>query len=367
MNDETSEQLISGPFPVTLTGRGDPQPGWATVYSGADGSVRLLTQRPRLLEGRRYRYWYEVSTTDHRLSWEDALPSAAAGYSFRARLQATWRVAEPEAIVRRGVRDARAGDEIVRAGLARVLISRCRKFDIEEYAKAEEDLNSRFGGNELPLPEGLTVAAFTARLDLDLEAEQYVRRRRGLDWDAGIAIKEHDAKIGQLKSEGLIRTLTEEQEQALQRARAEALRKAARGDGGLILHVVAQDPSQLRSVLQEVSARQDIEMDLKIKVFHELVVNKLIQPADVDVMWQTFFQKQQPLGLPTSPAPSALGATAPADPPDVILDGSAVEALKEEPGEAGTGTRPDGQPDGVTGWRPVRGRHRPGDAHETRR
>lgn len=371
MSDDSAEQLVAGPFQVTFTERGAPKPGRAMVFSRTDGNVELLTHRPGAVERRRYRYRYEVSTTDHRLSWEDALPSATAGYMFRARLELTWQVTKPEAVVRRGIHDTRAGDEVVRAGLARRLVSRCRAFEIEDYAQAENDLNSAFGDQEISLPEGITISQFTARLDLDMEAEQYVRRQRELRWEADLASQEHQNKLGEVERQGVLRTMTEQQEQAVQSARAEALREAARGHGGLLMQVVAQDPSQLRSVMQEVAARQDIEMELKMKVFQELVANKLIQPADVDVMWQTFFQKPQPFGTPpelsVAPAGSTPPGVTPSNPPPVLLDDAEVVSRRDESAEAVQSSQPESGPaesaeaseNRVTGWRPVGGRRHP--------
>ena len=372
MSDDSSEQLVSGPFQVTFADRGAARPGRAMVFSRADGNVELLAYRPGAMERRRYRYRYEVSTTDHRLGWEEALPSATAGYTFRARMELTWRVTKPEAVVQRGIQDTRAGDAVVRAGLARRLVSRCRVFEIEDYSGAENELNSALGDQEIPLPEGITVSGFTARLDLDMEAEQYVRRQRELRWEAQLASQEHENKLKEVEHQGVLRTKTEEQEQAIQSARADALREAAKGHGGLLMQVVAQDPSQLRSVLQEVAARQDMEMELKVKVFQELMANKLIQPADVDVLWQTFLQKPQPFGSPpelsAAPAGSTPSEDTPPSPPDVVLDDADVVSRRDEPAEAGQGSQPDSSPakpaggneSGVTGWRPVGGRRHPG-------
>jgi hypothetical protein len=371
MTDDSSQQLVSGPFQVTFTDRGAPQPGWAMVFSRWDGNVEWLTHRPGAMERRRYRYRYDVSTTDHRLSWEDGLPSATAGYMFRARVELTWRVTKPEAVVQRGIDDTRAGDDVVRAGLTRRLVSRCRAFEIEDYAKAENDLNSALGDQEISLPEGITVARLSARLDLDMEAEQYVRRQRELRWEADIATQEHKNKLGEVERQGALRKLTEQHEQAIQSARADALRAAAKGHGGLLMQVVAQDPSQLRSVLQEVAARQDMEMEKKIKVFEELVANKLIQPADVDVMWQTLLQKPQPFGSPPELSAATAGSTppegTPASPPAMVLDDSDVVSQSDEPAPADPGRPPDNSSAAsadanesrVTGWRPVRGQRHP--------
>jgi hypothetical protein len=281
----------------------------------------------------------------------------------------------PERVVQRGIRDTGAGDAVVRAGLAKILISRSRTFDIEQYALAQDNLNSALGDGEFPLPEGITVSSFTARLDLDMETEQYVRRKRGLAWEEDIASQEQVNKIGDVRRQGVIRTMTEKQEQEIRSLRVTALREAAQGDGGLLIHVVAQDPSQLRSVLQEVAERQDIEMELKMKVFQELVANKLIQPADVDVMWQTFFQKPRPFGAPElSAVPGKVTVSEPRSrPADVVLNDTDVLALRDEPGVAGQDNQPGGAPprsqgereDGVRDWRPVRDRRRPEGSSET--
>jgi hypothetical protein len=375
VTENHSEQLVSGPFPVKFSERGpSPRPGLALVFSLQDGKAVVLADRPSGLAYRRYRYGYEVMITDQRLRWEEMLQSRAAGYPFSARLQATWRVTSPAAVVERGILDVRMGHEVVKAGLLSRLIPECRTFDIEDCAKAEKILKDKFGNSDLILAEGITVSNFTLQLDLDAEAEGYLRRTRGLDWDEEIAIKERRNKTSEAVHAGDIQTMEEEHGRKIRQARAKALRAAAKDEGGLIIELIAQDPSQLWRVLQEMSTRQDMDLQLKMQVFQKLVDNKLIQPADVDNMWQTIFHKPRMFGLTTElPAASDRSmteASAPAvEKPDIVLSGDDVVSSTddgpsesaENSGAAEAGRR---RQDGVTGWRPVRDRRPPGGSEK---
>jgi hypothetical protein len=383
MSDDEDGCLVMGPFPVRLGDRGaPPRPDRALVFSLSDGAAELVTHRPSVLESRRYQYRYEVDTADKRLTWQDSLPSSVAGYFFRAELETAWRVSSAVEVVRRGITSTEKGDAVVRGGLAAMLVSRTQKFDIEDYAGAQQALNAEFGAGEHPLPEGITLSGFTARLNLDADAEQYVRTRHRMDWDAVLAGKQHVSDITAAQRKGEITAIAEDQ-----------LRAAAQREGGLLLYVVAQDPSQLRSVLQEVATHQDITLEQKRQLFRELIANKLVQPADVDVIWQTLFQQPQSFGVGPAfralqqgsgrgpvgpPAPSAGPSTSPAPPPrpadlsaphtDPVASTSAPDMSFAPLPQASTHSGPDNHSaasaqsavGGVAGWKPVGHRHRLG-------
>ncbi len=180
--------LVAGPFPVRMGDRGaPPRPDRALVFSLSDGVAELVTHRPSVRESRRYQYRYEVDTSDKHLAWQDTLPSSVAGYFFRAELETAWRINSAVDVVRRGITTTEKGDTVVRRGLAAMLISRTRKFDIEDYAEAQHELNAELGSREHPLQEGIVLSGFAARLNLDAGAEQYVRTRHRMDWDAVLA------------------------------------------------------------------------------------------------------------------------------------------------------------------------------------
>jgi hypothetical protein len=376
VTEDNSRQLMLGPFPVSKRDRGgSPKPGWSLVFSLSDGVAKVVTCQPSRRESRSYHYRYEVDITDKELRWQQLLPSDAPGFSFRASLVLTWRITSPAEIVRRGIADMRRCESIIRRKLEIMLTSQSRKYDIEEHARAEAALNSALGQGDLILPEGVTISAFTARLELDTDTEKHAKVRRGMDRAAVIAKHKQKGEVDSVMHDGRIKAIVGDQELEIQQKRAEALRAAARGDGGLLVQVVAQDPSQLRGVLQDVAAHHEIAMATKLKIFNEMVNNKLIQPADAEPIWQSFFQSSPSvfgaaLWPGAAPSERALSAGAEAGqraegshvsqtPPraEETLAGEVISAESED--DPGDGDQLRGQDAaGVTGWRPVGGRSR---------
>jgi hypothetical protein len=307
MSNDDENNLITGPFPVSIGDRGEsPRPDRALVFSLSTGEAELITRRPAPWEARRYRYRYVVDTSDKQLAWQDSLPSSVPGYSFRADLETAWRVSRAVEVVRRGITSIQKGDTVVRRGLAAALTSHTQKFDIENCAVAQDALNAEFGASDSHLPEGITVSGFTARLNLDADAEQYVRTRHRMGWDAILADLQAGNDMSAAKWKGQITGVYEDQ-----------IRAAAQHDGGLITWVMAQDPSQMRSVLSEIAAHQQLTLEQKRQLFRDLVDKKFVQPADWDAMWQTLFPQQQSFGVGPSLQELRQGPRpAPAGPPD---------------------------------------------------
>lgn len=358
--------LVAGPFPVRMGDRGaPPRPDRVLVFSLNDGVAELMDHRPSVRESRRYQYRYEVDTSDKHLAWRETLPSSVAGYFFRAELETAWRVSSAVDVVRRGIITTEKADVVVRRALAAMLISRTRKFDIENYADAQQALNSEFA-KEYSLPEGIMLSSFIARLKLDSDAEQYVRTRHRMDWDAVLASKQHASDMTAAKQKGEVTALVEEQ-----------LRAAAQREGGLILYVMAQDPSQLRSVLNEVAAHQQITLEQKRQLFSDLIANKLVQPADVDVIWQTLFQQPQSFGFGPglraihqgsgperrgpAPAPTSDSSTVPASAQEPMAPRTprTHPAASASPSPSPRDAVPaQGAAGGVSGWKQVGHHHR---------
>jgi hypothetical protein len=357
MNEVDARPLVQGPAPVKMGDRGDSaRPGTALVFSLSDGTAVAVDRRPRPLAAKKYRFRYEVDTGDHLMSWHETLPSSVGGYGFQAEVHAGWRVTDPAEIVKRRIATEEDGNSLARRGLLVSLRDHTQKFDIVATGQAEAALNMAFGDRDVPLSSGITVFDFSVHVSLDQAAEDYLRRREGLEWEKDLTKRKHGLDVTTAEQGHVIEIMQESHESLLVAARAERLRQASRGDGGLIVHLIAQDPSQMRSILQEMGSRHDLDMQRKWGIFQELADKGFIQPADLEPMWDSLVQKPRGFAAGAlmgsgSVELTSLTAATTVVRPDPGSQDDDMDVLEEHDGV------PDAPPaDGLVGWTSVKRR-----------
>ncbi|WP_327312725.1 hypothetical protein [Streptomyces sp. NBC_01235] len=346
------EQLIAGPWPAGPVNRGEiPRPGTALVFSLDTGEPVVLDRRPSFLESTRFHYRYEVDITDHHTNWQDPLPSRTKGFAFHAEISTAWRVSSPDVVVKRRLTTLATAEALVRGALNDLLRPHTRGFDIEDVARAEDSANRSLRSREHTFDSGLTVFACAVRLGLDETAERHLRQQRDLAWQREQATLTHQVNRVQTEGEQELTSLVEEHEARRVRERTAALRAAQRGEGGLLMHLVAQDPSQLRSILQEIAARQDMALERKQALLRDLKGD--LHPAEYAEWVQRFMGEPLPYAGPAlggeTPSPLPRSHT-PA--PTGTRDG-ATGTSRPEPATGTGGPRPDEPGSGVVGWRAV--------------
>lgn len=145
----------------------------ALVIIGADGSVTTYAASHQPTRGelawRNYVKLYEVDLGRHHQFFEYELPCVGDAFFFHTEVDVTWHVENPETVVRHGVHDVRATIEPV---LRKILTSRTRKFDIEESAAAEIEVNHALEESRLGEELGLRVSCIV-RLTLDAQALEH--------------------------------------------------------------------------------------------------------------------------------------------------------------------------------------------------
>ncbi|MFF3410870.1 hypothetical protein ACFYW8_32610 [Streptomyces sp. NPDC002742] len=290
--------LVGGPFAVTMGNRGTPPlPSQALVFTTDDGTVVELPRLPSAMGSFKYRYRYEVDTSDHRSSWMEVLPSGTGGYCFQASLDTTWTVTAPSEVVRRNISTVADGDATVALAIRNLLWPHAGLYPIDRLADFDAFVRSSFCAGCHSLPEGLTVSALTVGLSLDQEATDHLR-----------ALRQAAERQRLLQVEHQTDRTRQQLEQVLQADRENAIRQAAQGDGGILIHLIAQDPGKLREIMLDLGQRQDVAAERKIKTLRDLIEAKLIQPAEAQQMWQDMHSPAPLLG----PEPSAaLQQTAP--------------------------------------------------------
>lgn len=293
MNDALSAAalLVAGPYPVTVGDRGEaPRPTEILVFTTGDGSVFELSKRPGALSGAKYSYRYVVDCGDHRADWAEELPSGTGGFGFQAVIEARWRVESAAEVVRRKITAIADGESVVRSAVRELLWPHAACYGIEDLGDLSAFVRSGFYGRTHHLDEGLVVTGLSVRLHLDPLAVEHLRQVKQREFDRQLAQAQH---------------LSDKQRQVydheLLSQREEAILAAARGEGGLILRMIAQEPHKMREILDDLARRHDITMDRKQQVLSELIDKKLIQPAEAHAVWQ---EMHQPVPLFGAGAPA---------------------------------------------------------------
>ncbi|KPC65081.1 hypothetical protein [Streptomyces chattanoogensis] len=371
--------LITGPHPVSMGNRGPAVlPHQALVFSAEDGEPVHLPGRPSAFAARKFRYRYDVDTSEHAVQWTEALPSGTGGFSFQAALEARWKVTDPPAVVKGNVGTVGSGQGIVCVGVRDLLWPHTGKFPLEECGAAESFLRSTFGGREHALPTGLTVLGLIVRLYLDQDAAEHLRELKKQKWGIELVAGESQKKRAEQQSEA-----------ELLAERERAILSAARSEGGLITYLIAQDPSRLREIMADITARHDITVEQKSRMVRDLAEAKLIQPAEAQEFYYSIHQTEplfaagsgvapgkgtQPAAIPGAVVPPQSDAP-PRPRPGRGADQSAVrspgpdhgpsQADDSAPGDGATASAPGRQPAGdpstanVTGATPVGKRRHP--------
>ncbi|MEU9241715.1 hypothetical protein [Streptomyces sp. NPDC048385] len=359
------EQLIAGPWPAGMVNRGEtPRPGTALVFSLDTGEPVVVDRRPSFFESSRFRYRYEVDTTDHHTNWQDSLPSRTRGFDFQAEISTAWRVSSPDVVVKRRLTTVATAESLVRGVLDDLLRPLTRGFDIEDVARAEASANRSLRSREHPFDAGLTVFACAVRLGLDETAERQLRQHRDLAWQREHAELTHQVNRAQTQGEQELTSLVEEYEARRVRQRTAALQAAQQGEGGLLMHLVAQDPSQLRSILQEIAARQDMALERKQTLLRDLKGD--LHPAEYADWVQRFMGEPLPYAGPALGGGTPSPLPRPHTPASLGTENGATGTSRPEPATGTGGPRPEEPGSGVVSWKPVGGRRSPAQGDRSR-
>lgn len=304
------QQLFTGPTPVSMGDRGGPvRPGQALLFSTEDGALVELPRKPTAFGSLRYRFRYEVDLVDRTVGWSEQLPSGTGGFPFQASFEARWRVTDAAEVIRRGIRSVAEGHSAVCVAMRDLLWPHAAAYGIERLQEFADYVRTSVCDRSHRLPVGLTVDTLVVRVYLDSHASEHLRALKQREFDTQIAVAERDVAL-----------TTQSVEAELQAKREEVLLSAARGEGGLLLHLIAQDPSKLHEIMSELGNRHDVAVEQKAQMLRDLVGAGMIQPAEAQHLWHEMQRPTQLFGngaggTATLPAPAAGTSPAPAQLP----------------------------------------------------
>lgn len=311
--------LYNGPIPVSMGDRGGPvRPGQSLLFSTEEGDLVELPRRPSAFGALKYRFRYEVDRSDQTMAWSEPLSSGTGGFPFQASFEARWRVTDPAEVVRRGIDTLDKAHAAVCVAMRDLLWPYAARYGIEQLDDFDQFVRTSVSSRPHTLPVGVTVDPLIVRIYLDSAAAEHLRALKQQEFDEQLVKAGHSVALTS-------QTLDAE----LQAKREEVLLAAARGEGGLLLHLIAQNPANLHEIMLELGQRQDVQQNQKADMLRMLIDAGHLQPAEAHALWEDMHR----------PAPLFPTAT-----PGQVSGGGAGQLTA-----GGTGTPGAGASGGATG------------------
>jgi len=320
MNQRDVLNPIVGEFAVPLFSIGDlggSRTGRTAVVflpspNSEDAVPAQVGQPPAIRQRLRQPYWrYEVDTAHHWTSLSLGLPAREEAFSFKVWVSLTWRVHDPVAIARTGIRDVKP---IIWGFLDQQLRGISRQYSIEQAGLAEENMADFLERKLGDIDYGLRLALVSVNVRLDEAAEKYLATRvesrraetlaeddHNLETLRGKYAAEQARHVGDLEREQLAhakqiaemradqeRTLAQmaaDHDLSLKQQRVDFYRSALRGGGYdvLVLHLI-EHPQDVQAVIRMLNEGCRDEYDRARAVVENLILNNMMNAADAESM-----------------------------------------------------------------------------------
>lgn len=311
------------------------------VVSYNDGRIRAFTGTPSATDRWGSRFCYIVDTAERRVRNSFTMPTFIDAYSFTIEVEATWKVTNPEAVVRANLSD---GNEAVLARLRDELWVIGRQFRPEDAAGAETTARSallKVG----ELNEGITMLRSTARFRVDTHLT------------AAMLQRDQDTHQGNRDEQNMLR-----------------LRRMVEGnDEAMVLMHLMQHPDDTGTVLQMLTDARDKKQAVELGLLDRMLEHNLITDADAQplrdrvlggatnpsVTMRPITPRATPQALPPAHTPPTSPTSAPAQTKKayVVEDAPAsAQRAKAVPIESDSEPAPNPSPaaGGVKKWRPLK-------------
>lgn len=323
------------------------EPGVALVCSGNGKNLLVLKQGDKTLtwgEARwGYNKVYRVDLTEHPLSFQCDVPCRGDAYKFHAEIAFRCTVSDPKEIVERNVTDVA---QWVKSSVEDVMRTISREYDLKESGKAEIEI--REAVKQQIDESGLSVSKFTLKLSLSQDAINWVQTQRHIKEEIELEktkqdlvreknkfeieqeqtraeqerkqIEEQQKLENQLKFNELQAKLQQQDlEHRLAQQQADFELKLMEqktkvyssmlqsGNLQLLALQLAQNPEDVRAILEALNQQKQIERENNIRILQTLL------DADVIEGWQlTEVGKralQEIIGLPEQSKPALQSGT----------------------------------------------------------
>ena len=253
------------------------------VVSYNDGRVRSFTGAPTASDRWGSRFCYIVDTAERRVSDSFTVPTAIDAYLFTVEATATWKVTNPEAVVRANLSD---GNEVVLGRIRDELWFVGRGFRPDDAAGAEAAARGALA-TVREFDEGLTLLRSTARFTVDTNLTMAVRER------------DQDSHQGSLDEQ-----------------RTARLRRMFEGTDDAILLHLRQHPDDTVTVLQMLAETRDRNQTAQFGLLDRMLEHGLITDADAQPLRDSLMGTNTPSATMRPITRHATPAAIAAAPPD---------------------------------------------------
>lgn len=312
-----------------------PKVGATEVYvlSYHDGRLQAFLRRPGFAERAGSRYCYVIDTSEQRTAWSFTAPSRRDAYYFTVFADVTWRVNDPEGLVRSGSQDA---IQVIRTSIEDEMWYIARGFLPDDSAGAERACRQAAAMLDTR-PAGLVVSRAVTRVTTDKSLTDATRH-------TGQELHRNDI-------DRIHRQLEDD--------RVNHLRALMQGDDSMILLHLANNRADTGGVISMLMEARQRGESARSELFDKMVSNGFIQDSDVQGLRDSLLgsmgprtpalpqlgpSMQQPPVIAALPAPQAHvnsgPAPTPGDPPRDLLGPA------DDPD-------PAGQAGGVRVWKPL--------------
>jgi len=255
------------------------RPTQVYVLTYKDGSTRVVRGAPTAADRYGSRTCHLVETALRSAHGQFTVPASGDGFEFRAEVDVTWQVTDPELVVRRGVDH---GADVVLGHVGDLVWTVGRQYAPTDAHLAEMGIRQAITRGDRPML-GLSIRGANVRVRADGRVAQAAIDR---------ATQRH--AIGQ------------------QQERVEHLRSLLKAGNDWLLVHLAEKPEDTSKVLELILTAQDRSDQMDLALFDRLVEHKLIMPEELDELKaRRFGSGRQTLfgtgpALSNDPAPPAL-------------------------------------------------------------
>jgi len=296
MSSETSPRPLIQEIPAQRGASAGHLAGIASavVYLGQDGTLSLTPPRATLWERLfpTHTARLEVDRSRRLDLVTLTLPSCLDAYDFRAAFSVVWQVEEPLSVARLHIAD---GLPFIRAHLLNVLARMSRKWDIEDYAGFEREINEMFGDTGDPaarrLEEGLMIHRLAARVQLDEGGRSWLAQQRNAR--RTIELLPLSLNVEQLRqyNEAELARIKQQHELELEKARQLAAFElqqqrydeyaTALLNNTLAAYDMAQHPEGVGKYVRDRQAEEQNDKT-RLELFERMLKEGVITDADLD-------------------------------------------------------------------------------------
>jgi hypothetical protein len=301
------------------------------VVSYNDGRIRAFSGAPSAADRWGSRFCYIVDTAERRVRNSFTAPTCIDAYSFTIEVGATWKVTNPEAVVKANLID---GNEVVLGRLRDELWIVGRQFRPEDASGAEAAARSALL-HISDLEEGITLLRSTARFQVDRHLT------------AAVLERDHDTHQGNRDEQKLLR-----------------LRRMVEGnDEGMVLLHLLQHPEDTGTILQMMADARDKNQAVELGLLDRMLEHNLITDADAQplrdrvlggpttssVTMRPISPRAMPQALPSGQSPTQTQKAYVVEDAPALAQPAKVVPIESDPD-------PDSRPatGGVKKWKPLK-------------